>query len=599
MPGVIGRLLSHSLIARRERADASYVYRLAVLSPRCLSADRLVEIVEITSPQPGSLPSLLGASGGSGPTALLDSLVTPTLGDTSIFGPSSLLSFGDDPFIADMTSLVSAAYSTLASSRVAPVKTSKAEVAALNDAFDQMEAGQYDEARESLNGILSDNPRSGQAVQALGLIALAENDTEQAEKLFRRADFLAPNRGYATDAENARVLRQSDDEVLERARLLVSDSEQRGKGVELLMRLVDRSPGNAEAKLLLGEGLIATKRLTEGISHVLTAIDLGDETLVRRVQDQFAKLAKLAPKSPEYRGVLARTNIRLGDFKAALANLDEAERLAGEGEFFKADRVAAMVGIGREYLDRGDVTRAINTLREARRMDLSNGNAGAALGEALFAKAEKIRSAGNLGEAISLYDEAARMLGVNGSESLRKRLAGRAYETGLRYEARNEAMGRDIDKEALAYQAAYSLDKENLAYKRKLAETRNAIGHQFLADENYASAAASYQRAYELYKNDATYKANVINAWRLRGDELLAQGQYDKAIDAYKSAYKVNTNDETSKLALAAAYNARGLDRQNRSRFIEAVRDFKEALRLAPGHSQYQTNYDALSSYDR
>lgn len=546
------------------------------------------------------LSALLGQSSGGGTSALIDALVTPTASSgTSLFGPASILDIGGDATFAALSGTISAAYAFVNSAAATPVKASKQESIALNRAFDLFEAGKLVEARDALNRILDDNPRSGPAVQALGLIAMAENDTASAEQHFRRAHFLSPNRGYDTDAENAGILQQSDDKVLDRAAQLVSTNEQRDKGIELLLRLMDRSPGNAEAQLLLGESLIASKRTTEGVTRILTAIDTGDDGLVARIKAKFEKLVKAVPGLPEYRGVLARTRIRSGDFEAALADLDIADSLTDGGDYFAVDRSAALVGIGKGQLKSGDVTRAINTLREARRIDTTNPLAGAALAEALLAKANRIRNTGNLGNAILAYDEAARVIGAGGDASLRGRIASRAFTAGQRLEARNAAQGREIGKEVVAYQAAYTLDPDNAVYKRKLADTRNAIGDQYMADGKYASAAAAFERAYQLYKGDANYKGNLINAWRLRGDELLAQGRHDQAIDVYKKAYRVDQNDAVSRQSLATAYNARGLHLQARNRFGEAVRDFKEAVHLFPDNADYQANYAALSSYDR
>lgn len=545
----------------------------------------------------------LGALGGSNVSSLLGNVVVPEASSgASLFGDASILSLGSGAASStgytDLSGILTAAFSNSNPSAVSAPKISKAEAAALEKAFNLLEAGDTESARASLNDILSKNRNNGAAIQALGLIKLSEGDADGAAQLFRRADFVSPNSGYDVDAENAEVLVEDDAAVLERANQLVSSGQTRSKGIELLLRLTDRSPDNAEAQLLLGKSLLSKNKIGDGIARVLAAIDSGDDTLLREVESEFAELSRLAPKIPEYRGVLARARIRLGDYETALRDLEAADALTNGGDYFRNDRIAALVGVGRQKLDNGELLQAISTLRDARNLDPTNENANAALAEALLTKGEQSQQLGGIRDGIRAYDEAARILGRAGDESLRRRLAGRAYEAGVRYHAQSVALGRDVDLEVLAFQAAYNVDSDNSAYKRRLAETRSAIGDQYFADGKYEAAAGAYQRARDLYKGDETYKDNLITAWRARGDELLTQKRYNSAITAFKKAYDVDTSDATSAAALANGYNERGLDYQTKGKFNLAVLDFKEALRLQPENAGYQSNYDALRGYD-
>ncbi len=148
------------------------------------------------------------------------------------------------------------------------------------------------------------------------------------------------------------------------------------------------------------------------------------------------------------------------------------------------------------------------------------------------------------------------------------------------------------------FQTAYDLDPENKTYKRKLAETRNAIGDQLYATGKYQEAAQSYNRARELYKYDKTYKANTINAFVKYGDERAANLNYGDAIEAYRQAYLVDTYNAEVKQKLATQYNARGLDYVSWEKYKLAALDFKEALRLFPGNAEYQANYNRYSAWD-
>ena len=61
-------------------------------------------------------------------------------------------------------------------------------------------------------------------------------------------------------------------------------------------------------------------------------------------------------------------------------------------------------------------------------------------------------------------------------------------------ERQSIAAGRDLDEEALAFQAAYDLDRDNTAYKRKLAETRETLDPDRTLDEAVEIFAAALGR---------------------------------------------------------------------------------------------------------
>ncbi len=515
-------------------------------------------------------------------------------GAGSTFGPAAVLSL--DGGAANAFSQLAGLYARPASPVAPPL--SKAETDKVETAFDLIEANDLDAAAVLLDELVDANPRNAAAVQGLGLIALANDDFTGAEKLFRRADFLAPGRGSDLDAENARILQGDDATIVESARRLIANAETRSKGVQLLLKYTERRGDDAEAQLLLGEGLLAIGESNEGISRVLTALDAGDRALVARVEGRFERLVKLAPRRADLLGVLGRAQRMLGKFDDAIASFDRAEALSEGEAIFNTDRAQIEAAKGREFLERGDVTRALAAFESARALDAADPGIRESLAEGYLARGLERRRLGQLGKSVLDFREAARLTGRDGSESLRRRIGIAAFDAGLRLERRHEAAGEDVDEEVIAFQAAYDVDPDNKAYKRRLADTRKTIGDQFAADGKLEQAVGAYQMAHALYENDAGYRSALVEGYRQLGQKQRSQNRYTDAIATFTKAWKLDAGNTIIKGHLAEAYNARGVDYRNRNLFTKAVRDFKEAIRLEPDNGAYQANYDGLSSYD-
>ncbi len=535
--------------------------------------------------------------------ALLPSMSTTASSafGSSSFGPASILSLGEssipmDDTYSNLAGVFGAQQSGILSQNSQQLTNS--EIEALEDAFDLIENGAFDAAEEVLSDLLAKNNNNAAAIHASGLIESFKGNHEDAERLFLRADFLAPGRGYGEDAQDARILAQDDDAVFDAASKLLNSSSTQKRGISLLMRLSDRRPDHGETQILLAENLFATNDVFNGLSYAFSAIEVADQVELQRLGSLAEDLIERLPSAPQFHRLLGRVQVRLGEFEDALATLDIAASLADTDAFTRTDAALAHVGIGRKLLDQGAVSRALVNFDQADALDPTNIEVREALGEGYLAQADRSRRLGNLPQAITAYSKAARALGSAGSDSLRTRIAGGAYAAGLKLEQRHEAAGDDIDEEALAFQAAYDLDPDNASYRRKLAQIRNDIGSQFLAEEDYAQAIAAYRRAYELDHNNDTYKDNLSNAYVLRGDEALARLDYAGAIDAYRGAYELDQYDEVSKTKLAEVYNTRGLDYINKDKPIQAAKDFKEALALFPDNAEYQSNYASVEAYD-
>ncbi len=474
----------------------------------------------------------------------------------------------------------------------------KADEAAIKQAFDYIDQGQPDAARTLMNDLLSENPTSSAAVQALGYADLADGKYAEAEQLFLKAHALDPTTGYDNDARNARILQGDDDAVLARARSMVAAPAQRAEGIRVLITLTQRSPDNAAAHVLLGESLLESGEGPSALLQFSTAIGTADSSALGQLETRLKELGEAYPSSAFIQQLIGKTQSRQGHFEDAVVTLTRALGMAPSPFGYQEALAAAHVGAGRQFLASGDITDAMTRFAQARQLDPTGRATKLALGEGYVARAEQYVRRGDYASAAEDYTSAADLLTQGGDETLRARAASGAYAAGRGLERERIAAGAEIDSEALAFQAAYDFDPDNLTYKRKLAETRNAIGDELFTAGEYEDAAHAYARAHELFVYDKTYQENTIKAFVAYGDERLYNLNYTDAIEAYRQAFRVDTTDWDTKQKLADAYNTRGLDYVDSEDYAKAAADFKSALRLFPDNSTYQANYDSVAPWD-
>jgi tetratricopeptide (TPR) repeat protein len=474
----------------------------------------------------------------------------------------------------------------------------KADDAAVKQAFDYINQGQYDAARSLMNDLLSENPTDAAAVQALGYADLGEGQYADAEQLFLKANALNPTAGYDNDARNARILQGSDDEVLARARSMVASSTQRDEGIRLLITLTQRSPSNAAAHMALGDALMAAGEGPNGLLEFSSAIRTADSSQLTQLQSRLGELAEQYPDSAFIQQMIGKTQLHQGRFDDAVVTLTRAMQMSDSPIGYQESLADAHVGVGRELLDQGDVSGALANFQQAQELDPTGRDTQLALAQGYVARADQYARRNNYAAAATDYSTAADLLAKNQDQDLAKHAAAGAYAAGRGLERARIAAGDDIDGEVVAYLAAYDLDPDNLTYKRKLADTRNAIGDQLFADGKYEDAAAAYSRAHDLFQYDRTYRANAIKAYVAYADDRLYNLNYTDAIEAYQAAFQIDTTNADTKQKLATAYNARGLSYVEDEKYAKAAADFRAALRLFPDNSEYQSNYKSVAPWD-
>ncbi len=474
----------------------------------------------------------------------------------------------------------------------------KADEAAVKQAFNYINRGQYDAARALMNDLLSENKTNAAAVQALGYADLGEGHYAEAEQLFLKAHALNPSAGYDNDARNARILQGDDDAVLARARSMVASSIQRDEGIRILITLTQRSPHNAGAHLALGDALLSAGEGPNGLLEFSSAIRNADHSQLTQLESRLEELAEQYSSSAFIRQLIGKTQLQQGRYEDAVVTLTRAMQMAESPIGYQETLAEARVGVGRQLLEQGDITGALASFEQAEELDPTGRDTQLALAEGYVARADQYARRGDYGAAATDYSTAADLLAKGQDETLAKHAAAGAYAAGRGLEQARIAAGEEIDGEALAYQAAYDLDPDNLTYKRKLADTRNAIGDELYAAGEYEDAAHAYGRAHELFVYDRTYRQNTINAYVAYGDERLYNLNYTDAVEAYLAAFKVDTTDADTKQKLAGAYNARGLSYVEDEDYAQAAADFKSALLLFPDNAEYQANYDSVAPWD-
>lgn len=529
-----------------------------------------------------------GIAGGASPAAA-----------GTAFGPSSLLSISGVSSGSALDGLYTALSGSLANRsaqntpRVSPKQQNELNKQ-MRAALALADAGNVDQAREQLKSIAAKNPSSGVAVHSQGVIELTAGNYEAAERFFRKADFLDASLGAADDVENARVLQKSDKAVLDRANRLLADANTRKDGTNLLNLLAKRSPRDASVRIKLGDVALQDRDVLNAALNYSRATGIASKEQLGEIEGKLQGLLKQTKDEAFVQNLLGRTQLKLGKLDEALATLHAATEKSDGRIEYREDEAKALVAIGREKLKRGDVSAALTNIEAAFDLDPSGDEVHLARADGYVARAEQRTQSGNLNGAIDDFDKAARAARRRGGEETLKRVAAGVYAAGRRLESRRDE-GDEIGREITAFQAAYDIDPTNRIYRTKLAETRKALGDQYLAEDNFKDAALSYKRAFELDKQNADYKDAALNAFSKYGEEELENRRFDTAITAYRNMFEISGKTAESRTQLADVYNQAGVYYRDLDDDERAATYFSQALSLFPDNDTYRTNYESVS----
>lgn len=531
--------------------------------------------------------ALIGAAGGTAST-----FSAPRSGGGSLFGPASVLSLSSSGrsglSAPDLSSILGAALpSTPPQSR----GFNRQQAEQFKQALSLESNGDLEGAQAILDRLNRQDPLNGIVIHALGTVAFDRNDYAKAERLFRRSDFLAPTRGYASDAENAGLLQKDDVSVLSAARRLLAADDTADQGQRLLVALTARSPRDVEAQITVAESLLKSGDAVNGLLRYERAIENGDVKQLARIEGRLSQLADLSPKAAFVRDLLGKAQLKLGDTSAAERSFQQAASLSEDPTVYNADLADVYVALGQEALAKQDISGAFERLYQAQTLAPDQQNLKQAFVQVYTARAELRVRQTDLSAAVTDYQSAIVNLSESATDDEKLKLANAIYSVGRLIEARR---GDDpVGLEAGAFQSAYDLAPDNLTFKTRLAATRELAGDQFLSDGNYTDAIGAYRRAFYLFKGNDAYQNSFVAALETYGDDRMDAVDYTAAIDSYKEAYETDKSNPGNKQTLADAYNTRGLNYVTLGQYDLAATDFQAALALYPNNEDYQNNYDS------
>jgi tetratricopeptide (TPR) repeat protein len=536
----------------------------------------------------GSIGALIGAAGGTASSSSSSSA-------GGLFGPSSILSLSSsaqsDPAVPDLTSLVSSA---LAFQQPQAHGFDQEQADQFKQALALESGGDSAGAQTILDQLHQQDPLNGTVIHAMGTVAFDGNDYAKAAKLFQQSDFLAPGRGYDSDAQNAKLLQQDDGKVLSAAKRMLAGSDTADQGQRLLVALTARSPSNADAQMTLAESFLKSGDAVNGLLRYQQAIENGDPDQLKQIETRMSQLADLSPKAAFVHDLLGKAQLKLGEVSDAEKSFQTAASLAEDPTTYNSDLADAYVSEAQNKLSASDIPGAFDRLYQAQILAPDNDNLKQAFVDAYSARAAQHVHDNDLTDAVTDYQSAIANLSSNATDQQKLNLANDIYSVGRLIEAKR---GDDpVGLEASAFQSAYDLVPDNQTFKTKLAATRELAGDQFLAENNYTDAIGAYRRADYLFPGNSTYKNAFVSTLETDGDNNMAIADYGAAIDSYKEAYDTDKSNLDNKQTLADAYNTRGQNYMTLGEYDLAAADFQQAMSLYPNNEDYQNNYNDASN---
>ncbi len=379
-----------------------------------------------------------------------------------------------------------------------------ADTEALGLAVDALDAGNTAEARQIAQDLLGEDGQNASAAHILGRTYLAEEDYDQAEKYFARAATLAPSSNrFASDLDNVKLLKGSDDEVLEAAARLIGDPERQSDGIRLLAHLSDRSPNNARAHMMLGDALMDQGWAAQAVSSYRNALLAAEGSDLDLLVGRFGDLAEQVPDAAVTHSLLGQGLQKQDRFAEALTELRWAAQIAPTNESHK-QAVGWLLGdMGNEALEEGRASDAIRYYEEAVELDGSADTLKSGLSRSHMEMSKWWQSRGLDNKAFIELNTAKQLL-PSTDEDLTKDLSQAFHLLGSQYRHAGE-----LDWAISCFKRSYNLDPTNLTYRMNLAQAYDARGTEHFDAGDYEEAEAQYQLAVDLYPGNENYQARL------------------------------------------------------------------------------------------
>jgi tetratricopeptide (TPR) repeat protein len=279
--------------------------------------------------------------------------------------------------------------------------------------------------------------------------------------------------------------------------LLAQQESRREEAVQLLTRVVQLQPNNAEAHNDLGNALRDVGRLNEAATALSRAVALKPE--------------------------LALAHANLGNVLRDLGRLDEAIEGLGRAIQIKPDFAAAYSNLGNALFDKGQMENAVGAFRRAIQLDPGFAAAHSNLGVAL--------------ESLHRSEEAAAAFQ-------------RAIELAPDYAEAHSNLGRSLESLG-RLDAAIAAHERAVQLKPDLAPLLCNLGNALQNNKQVERAIAVLRRAVGLQPQFAEAHNNLANALSDRGD-------VDEAIASYRQALRLKPDYADAMSNLAGALIDRG-----------------------------------------
>ena len=174
-----------------------------------------------------------------------------------------------------------------------------------------MQKGEAAQARKKALLLLENHPKSAYLNNFLGIVALAEGESENAAEFFRKTLELSPN--FSGAAANLG--------------LALTSHEEFGAAIDVLKKAIIFDPNSVEARTNLANAYLADKAFAEAA-------------------DEAKELLKLAKNDPDGLNILSISYVRLLKFTEALSVIDQLEQVAERNEPTVIRRFEALSGAG-------------------------------------------------------------------------------------------------------------------------------------------------------------------------------------------------------------------------------------------------------------
>ncbi len=521
---------------------------------------------------------------------------------------------------------------------------SEAELAQIKEAdddyrkaIDLQKLKQFDEAVSLYQKAMNLQPKNPDYFYALGTLFQDKGDFDRAIDWYKQSVALDPkNKDYPRVLQQAYLLKAAPiaDEAVKK-----QTTGDIAAALELYQKALEIIPGDSALWTNYGTALQQSdsfqdaRQAYEKGYNLDSKAQLGNLYLMAAIDENFGQGAKALQEYQKYLSSAPQNGQYLAGCKERIAalsgNINDTKKIATSGEIKNSNQAAEafdaavklqqaqkydeaaqlylkatnlvpkepnyLYALGTVYQDKGDYDSAISWYQKAIALDPKNKDYQKLLNDCLNAKAAPImdaavkkHTAGELAEAISLYEQALAILPGNPRGWTNLAAAYQAND--------NFAKARDIYQKAL--DADPKGESENWYYIAALDENFNQGAKALQEYQKYLAVGGARQYAAQSRERIKVLSVNPSNVEKLatQGEikktqeandsydqavKLQQDSKFDEAILLYQKAIQIAPRNASYAYALGTCY-------QGKADFDSAVTWYKKASALDPKNKDYQ-----------